>query len=362
MKAILALEDGSVFHGESFGVSGDIVGEVVFNTGMTGYQEILTDASYYGQIVNMTYPLIGNYGINLDDLESANPQVRGFIVRELCHNPSNWRSMETLNEYLKKHNIIGIEGIDTRALTKILRDNGTMRGVISTNTDFSFDGSKTRIMDYKIIDAVKNVTTNEIKKFPGKGFKVVLMDFGMKRNIVRSLLNRDCEVHQVPGYTSAEEILAMNPDGIMLSNGPGDPKECVEIIQTIKDLYGKLPIFGICLGHQILALANGADTTRLKYGHRGCNHPVKDISKDITYITSQNHGYTIINETVDKTRMEVSHINMNDNTIEGIIYKDAPVFSVQFHPEASPGPKDTAYLFDNFMNMMQSFKASKGGI
>ena len=362
MKAVLALEDGSVFYGESFGREGEICGEVVFNTGMTGYQEILTDASYYGQIVTMTYPLIGNYGINLDDLESANPQVRGFIVRELCHYPSNWRSTENLHEYLKKHGIIGIEGIDTRALTKILRDRGTMRGIISTDPSFTYESAKKSIMAYEIKDAVKNVSSKETKHFPGDGFKVVLMDFGMKTNIVRSLIKRGCEVIQVSAYTSAKEILDMKVDGIMLSNGPGDPKECIEIIETIKALYGKIPIFGICLGHQLLALANGADTTRLKYGHRGCNHPVKDLSKDITYITSQNHGYTIINESVDTNRMEVSHINMNDNTIEGIQYKDAPVFSVQFHPEASPGPKDTAYLFDKFLKMMQDFKNSEGGL
>ncbi len=356
MKAILALEDGTIFHGNSFGVEGSVIGEIVFNTGMTGYQEILTDASYCGQIVTMTYPLIGNYGVNFDDIESLRPQVKGFIVRELCKTPSNWRSVESLNDYLKRHNIIGIEGIDTRALTKILRSKGTMNGIITTDENFNFADKVEEIKAYTIKNPVHQVTTKDVVHYEGKGFKVALLDLGIKQNIVRSLLNRDCDVHVFPAWTTVDEILKINPDGIMLSNGPGDPKDCVDVINTIKELIGKVPIFGICLGHQLTALANNANTERLKYGHRGCNHPVKDLEKDLTYITSQNHGYTIVEDSLDKSRMEVSHRNMNDGTIEGVRYKGVPVFTVQFHPEASPGPTDTAYLFDEFINMMKENK------
>ncbi|MFZ5986897.1 MAG: carbamoyl phosphate synthase small subunit [Bacillota bacterium] len=357
MKAILALEDGTVFHGESFGIEGEVIGEIVFNTGMTGYQEVLTDPSYCGQVVTMTYPLIGNYGVNIDDIESARPQVKGFIVRELCSSPSNWRSVETLNDYLKRHNIIGIQGIDTRALTRILRDKGTMKGIISTFPDFNFDEKIDEIKAYVIKDPVSSVTTNEVLHYKGDGYKVALIDLGIKQNIVRSLLKRGCDVYVFPSHTKAEEILAINPDGIMLSNGPGDPKDCVDTTNTIRELMGKKPIFGICLGHQLTALANNADTEKLKYGHRGCNHPVKDLQKDLTYITSQNHGYTIIETSLDSSRMEVSHRNMNDGTVEGVRYKDMPVFTVQFHPEASPGPTDTAYLFDEFIEMIKKHKS-----
>jgi len=356
MKAILALEDGTIFTGKSFGVEGEVIGEIVFNTGMTGYQEVLTDPSYCGQIVTMTYPLIGNYGVNMEDIESSEPQVKGFIVRELCKTPSNWRSIESLNEYLKRHNIIGIEAIDTRALTKILRNKGTMNGIVTTKEDFDFESMKDQIKAYSIINPVHQVTTKKVLHYEGKGFKVALVDLGIKQNIIRSLLSRDCDVYVFPAWAKAEEILAINPDGIMLSNGPGDPKDCEDVISTIKELIGKKPIFGICLGHQLTALANNANTGRLKYGHRGCNHPVKDLSKDLTYITSQNHGYTILEDSLDINKMEISHRNMNDNTVEGVRYKGVPVFTVQFHPEASPGPGDTAYLFDEFMDMMKQYK------
>lgn len=359
MKAYLALEDGTIFEGTGFGAEGEVIGEIVFNTGMTGYQEILTDASYCGQIVTMTYPLIGNYGVNFDDIESSSPQVKGFVVREMCKTPSNWRSIETLSDYLARNNIIGIEGIDTRALTRILRDKGTMKGVISTNKDFSLASRLADIKAYTIDNPVEKVTIKEPKHYKGKGFKVVLMDYGIKLNILRSLLKRDCEVYLMPATSTAEEILAVNPDGIMLSNGPGDPKDCKVQIENLKKLIGKKPIFGICLGHQLTALANNADTEKLKYGHRGCNHPVKDIKKDLTYITSQNHGYTIVEESLDTSRMAVSHRNMNDGTIEGIRYLDVPVFTVQFHPEASPGPADTAYLFDEFITLMKNWKGDK---
>ena len=356
MKAFLLLEDGTVFEGNSFGMEGKVIGEVVFNTGMTGYQEVLTDPSYCGQIVCMTYPLIGNYGVNFDDIESSKPQVKGFIVREVCKTPSNWRSIEDLNDYLKRNNIIGLEGIDTRALTRILRDNGTMRGTIITGELGDIEAQQAKLSDYVIKNPVLQVTTKEIKHFKGNGYKVALLDYGLKQNIVRSLTKRGCEVHVYPATATAQEILSINPDGIMLSNGPGDPKDCQHQIDTIRQLVGKKPMFGICLGHQLTALANNANTEKLKYGHRGCNHPVKDIEKDKTYITSQNHGYTIIEDTLDRETMVVSHRNMNDGTIEGIRYKNAPLFTVQFHPEASPGPGDTAYLFDEFIQMIAASK------
>ena len=353
MKAFLLLEDGTVFEGNSFGMEGKVVGEVVFNTGMTGYQEVLTDPSYCGQIVCMTYPLIGNYGVNLDDIESVKPQIKGFIVRELCKTPSNWRSIESLNEYLKRHGIIGLEGIDTRALTIILRDRGTMKGTIVTcETLEEIEEKIAEVKAYTVSNPVLQVTTPEIKHYSGEGYKIALVDYGLKKNIVRSLQKRNCEVYVFPCTATAEEVLTVEPDGIMLSNGPGNPKDCQFQIENIKKLIGKKPIFGICLGHQLAALACGADAEKLKYGHRGCNHPVKDIKKDMTYITSQNHGYTIIKESLDPEIMEISHINMNDGTIEGLKYKNAPLFTVQFHPEASPGPEDTAYLFDEFIRMI----------
>jgi len=318
MKAILALEDGTIFHGKSFGAEGEVIGEIVFNTGMTGYQEVLTDPSYFGQIVVMTYPLIGNYGVNFDDIESVKPQVRGFIVREICKAPSNWRSVETLDEYLKKYNIVGIEGIDTRALTRIIRDKGTMKGIISTFPDLDIDSKLDDIRAYEIKNPVYSVTTKEVQHYKGDSYRVCLIDYGIKQNIIRSLLKRGCDVYVFPASATADEILSKDPDGIMLSNGPGDPKDCKDSIKTIKRLLGKKPIFGICLGHQLMALANGADSKKLKYGHRGCNHPVKDIEKDLTYITSQNHGYTIVEESLDPQKMKVSHRNLNDGTIEGI--------------------------------------------
>jgi carbamoyl-phosphate synthase small subunit len=359
MRAFLALEDGTVFEGSSFGAVGEVIGEFVFNTGMTGYQEVLTDPSYCGQIVTMTYPLIGNYGVNLEDIESAKPQVKGFVVREMCKTPSNWRSLETLSEYLARNNIIGIEGIDTRALTRILRDRGTMKGILSTDPEFKLENRIEKIKEYRIENPVLQVTVDQMRHFAGNGPKVALLDYGIKRNIVRSLLTRNCEVYLFPATATAEEILAVEPDGIMLSNGPGDPKDCVHQIETIRELIGKKPLFGICLGHQLTALAMGGDTEKLKYGHRGCNHPVKDMERDLTYITSQNHGYTIIENSLDKARMIVSHRNMNDGTVEGVRYTDVPVFTVQFHPEASPGPADTAYLFDRFLEMMRKWKGDQ---
>ena len=353
MKAILLLDDGTIFKGEAFGAVGDCLGEIVFNTGMTGYQEVLTDPSYAGQIVTMTYPLIGNYGVNDDDSESDKPQIKGFIVRELCDEPSNWRSNQTLNDYLKKYNIVGIQGIDTRALTRILREKGTMNGVISTDPDFKPEKWNAKIHAYTIVNPVDDVTTRDKIHYAGAGFKVALMDYGVKYNIIRSLRKRGCDVTVFPAQATAKEVLSINPDGIMLTNGPGDPRDCSFQIDVLKDLIRIKPVFGICLGHQLTALAYGGDVCKLKYGHRGGNHPVKDIAKDRTYITSQNHGYAVLADRLDPEQAVVSHINMNDGTVEGVRYLDSPTFTVQFHPEASPGPMDTGYLFDEFIELME---------
>ena len=347
--AYLTLEEGTVFEGKAFGWPADVEGEVVFNTGMTGYQEILTDPSYCGQIVTMTYPLIGNYGVNLHDPESKRPQVSAFVVREACAAPSNWRSEGSLHDYLSAHRISGIEGVDTRALTRLIREKGAMRGILTQAPP-----TQEQIESMKRCEAkrpVDRVTCPEPYTMGEGKRKVAVMDFGLKRNILRSLERRDCRLTVFPAKTPAGDILAGGFDGVMLTNGPGDPKDNEEVIENLKTLYGKLPIFGICLGHQLLAMACGAGRQKLKYGHRGSNHPVKDLKKDRVYITSQNHGYTILEDGLPGN-MEVSHKNWNDGTVEGIRYTDAPAFTVQFHPEASPGPEDTAYLFDEFMRMM----------
>ncbi len=359
MKAFLILEDGTVFEGTSFGASGEVVGEVVFNTGMTGYQEVLTDPSYYGQIVTMTYPLIGNYGINLDDEQSAGPKVKGFVVRELCRTPSNWRSVERLDRYLEKNGIVGIEGVDTRAFTRILREKGTMRGLISQKEDLVLEDRLKEIRSYELKDPVYRVTTKTVKHFKGEGPSIALLDLGMKRGILDSLLKRGCGVYVLPAWASADEVLDLKPDGILISNGPGDPKNCMETVKNVKRLIGGIPLMGICLGYQVIALAAGADTGKMKYGHRGSNHPVKDLKKDLTYITSQNHGYVVLEDTIDSSGIEISHRSLNDGTVEGIRFKDLPAFSVQFHPEASPGPQDTAYIFDEFVEMAEKMRKSR---
>ena len=345
MKAKLILENGVVFEGKAFGYLKDSVGEVVFTTGMTGYQEVLTDPSYYGQIVTMTYPLIGNYGINLEDMESKSPKVRGFIVREKCNLPNNFRCELELDTFLKQHKIIGLEGIDTRALTKILRNSGTMKGIITTE-DLEQEEIDSKLADFSIKDAVMKVTTKEKYVLEGNGKHVAVMDFGCKNNIIRCFQKRGCKLSVFPANTKAEDVLAVNPDLIFLSNGPGDPKDVPEIIENIKKMIGKKPITGICLGHQLLALALGGHTTKLKFGHRGCNHPVKDLETDKVAITSQNHGY-VVDKLPDD--IEVTHININDNTVEGMKHKTLPIFSVQFHPEASAGPRDCEYIFDRFL-------------
>ena len=347
--AILTLEDGTRFVGESFGAKHDMIGEVVFNTGMTGYQEVLTDPSYCGQIVTMTYPLIGNYGVNEADPESAKPQVSGFVVREVCGCPSNWRSEGDLNSYLEKNGICGLCGIDTRALTRIIREKGTMRGIITQGEPTEQQLSSMRA--YACPSPVDKVTCDEPYEYCPGSPKVAVLDFGLKRNILRSLKKRGCGVTVFPARTKPEQILEGGFDGIMLTNGPGDPKDNTEVIENIKQLIGKKPIFGICLGHQLLALAMGADTEKLKYGHRGANHPVKDLENDRVYITSQNHGYTIVEDSLPNNVL-VSHRNWNDGTIEGLRYMSHLMSTVQFHPEASPGPEDTAYLFDEFIRSM----------
>ena len=352
MKAFLILEDGTVFSGESIGSAREVISEIVFNTSMTGYLEVLTDPSYAGQAVVMTYPLIGNYGIT-PDMESDRSWVDGYIVRELSRKPSNFRCGGTIQDFLKEQDIPGICGIDTRALTKILRDKGTMNGMITTNEDYDLDDILPRLRAYRTGDVVTRVTCSQKRVLPGKGKKVALLDLGAKRNIARSLNQRGCEVTIYPAHTSAEEILAAKPDGIMLSNGPGDPKDCTDIIAEIRKLYeSDVPIFAICLGHQLMALAAGADTHKLKYGHRGGNHPVKDLETGRVYISSQNHGYVVDTEHLDPKIATPSFINVNDKTNEGLRYTGKNIYTVQFHPEACPGPQDSSFLFDRFIRMM----------
>ena len=357
MKAFLILEDGHVFSGTSIGSTREVISEIVFNTSMTGYLEVMTDPSYAGQAVCMTYPLIGNYGICYEDQESDRPWIDGYIVRELSRIPSNFRSVDTIQHFLEKHDIPGICGIDTRSLTKILREKGTMNGMITVNENYNLDEIIPRLKKYNTGKVVEKVTCREKKVFPGKGPKVALMDFGAKRNIARSLNQRGCEVTVYPALTSAEEILAAKPDGIMLSNGPGDPKECTSIIEELKKLYqSDVPIFAICLGHQLMALATGADTHKMKYGHRGGNHPVKDLRTGRVYISSQNHGYVVDTSTLDEKIARPAFVNVNDQTNEGLEYIGKNIFTVQFHPEACPGPQDSSYLIDRFMEMMGGTK------
>ncbi len=358
-KRQLILEDGTVFTGTAFGAEADRIGEVVFNTGMTGYQEILSDPSYCGQIVTMTYPLIGNYGINRDDFESIAPAVSGLVVKEASQFPSNWRSGNSLDEYLKIHNIPGIAGIDTRKLTRIIRQHGTLKGAIVSAGQTAESVLEVLRASVLPADQVKRVSTKRAYPSPGRGHRVVLVDFGMKHGILRELNNRDCDVVVVPYNATAEEVLNYSPDGVMLSNGPGDPKDVPQALDLIKGIQGKVPIFGICLGHQLFALANGADTERLKFGHRGSNHPVKELATGKITITSQNHGYTVREGSLAFTPLEVTHRALNDGTVEGLKHTEYPAFTVQYHPEASPGPEDASPLFDEFINMIEASKAEE---
>ena len=392
MKAFLILEDGTVFEGTHIGADKEIISEIVFNTSMAGYLEVLTDPSYAGQAVCMTYPLIGNYGICKDDMESLKPWPDGFIVHELSRIPSNFRCDMTIQQFLEENQVPGIAGIDTRALTKILREKGTMNGMITTNENYDFAQIQPRLKAYTTGKVVERVTCKEkyvvkptlkleengplsgaarfdkdsyekgvreprptlVKELNGAGLRVALMDFGAKANIAHSLAERGCEVTVFPALTPSEEIIAMQPDGIMLSNGPGDPKECTSIIEEIKKLYATdIPIFAICLGHQLMALANGCDTHKMKYGHRGGNHPVKDLATGRVYISSQNHGYVVDTDKLDPKVAVPAFINVNDGTNEGLAYTGKNIFTVQYHPEACPGPQESRYLFDRFIRMMK---------
>ena len=359
MKASLILEDGSIFTGNSIGAPGTKVSEVVFNTSMTGYLEVLTDPSYAGQAVCMTYPLIGNYGVCLEDSESLRPWPDAYIVRELSRLPSNFRSEESIQSFLEKNGIPGISGIDTRALTRLLREKGTMNGMITTE-EYQLSEALEQIRAYTVGRVVEKVTCPEKGHLPGNGYRVALLDFGAKKSIAANLHKRGCDVTIFPARTCAEEILADRPDGIMLTNGPGDPKENPEIIKEIQKLYeSDVPIFAICLGHQLMALATGADTYKMKYGHRGGNHPVRDLMGDgRVYITSQNHGYAVDPKTVDPSVAVAAFENVNDGTNEGLAYVGKQVFTVQFHPEASPGPRDAEFLFDRFLSMMKEAKGA----
>ncbi|MDD7253982.1 MAG: carbamoyl phosphate synthase small subunit [Firmicutes bacterium] len=394
MKAFLILEDGTVFTGTSFGAAKEVISEIVFNTSMAGYPEVLTDPSYAGQAVCMTYPLIGNYGVCLEDMESVRPWPDALIVRETCHVPSNFRSDESLDAFMKKYDSPGISGIDTRALTKLLREIGTMNGMVTTDEHYDLQIILPQLKKYTCGKVVEKVTckekytvpgakdlsengpisghaffdSNEYEKYQdgdksckekrpslvrnlnGQGLKIGLLDVGLKENIVRSLSMRGCDVTVYPAWTPAAEILADQPDGIMISNGPGDPKECTSIIAEVRKLYeSNVPIFAICLGHQLMALATGSDTFKLKYGHRGGNHPVKDLTTGRVYISSQNHGYAVDESSVNPAIAEPLFVNVNDGTNEGLVYKGKNIFTVQFHPEACPGPQDSGFLFDRFL-------------
>ncbi|MBM7565740.1 carbamoyl phosphate synthase small subunit [Paenibacillus sacheonensis] len=356
MQARLLLEDGTLFTGLGFGAEGQSSGEVVFNTGITGYQEVLSDPSYCGQIVSMTYPLIGNYGITRDDFETVAPFIHGFVVRRHEPIPSNWRAQYSIDGLLKEHGIIGISEIDTRMLTRILRHHGTMKGILTTGNERVEELQERLSVTPLMRDQVARTSTKSIFTSPGERERIVLVDYGAKSGILRELTKRGCDVVVVPHDTTAEQIRRLNPDGIQLSNGPGDPKDVPHAVKMIQELLGEYPIFGICLGHQLFALACGADTAKLKFGHRGGNHPVKDLATNRCYITSQNHGYTVLEETVAGTKLEVTHINNNDRTIEGLKHAEFPAFSVQYHPEAAPGPLDNSYLFDQFLDMIRETK------
>lgn len=361
MERLLVLEDGTIYRGFAFGSDIFRIGELVFNTSMTGYQEIITDNSYCGQIVTMTYPLIGNYGINGDDNESLEPALFGLAVRDYCPEPNNWRSRETLDQYLKQKGIPGIYGIDTRALTLKIREAGTMKAAMAAaDADTDTLVSQLRSADY-LHDQVKRVSTARPFPVPNRGHKVVLMDFGEKLGIIRELSKRNCDLIVVPWNTDAEQIMEYRPDGVMLSNGPGDPADIPEAIDTVRRLLGQVSIFGICLGHQLISLACGARTFKLKFGHRGSNHPVKNLSTGRVEITAQNHGYSVDIGSLAGTGLEVTHESLNDKTCEGVRHQEFPVFSVQYHPEASSGPHDSNYLFDEFIALMDREYAGNAG-
>ena len=359
--AFLVLEDGSVHRGEGFGAQTDAVGEVVFNTTMTGYQEVLTDPSYAGQLVNLTYPLIGNYGINEFDFESRRIQVSALIVRQHCDAPSHGSSDRTIHEFLHSHGVPGISGVDTRAITRRLRSRGVMMGAIAADPETAMARLR-EAPNYDDLDHVRNVTTETgydwgetLENGKESSYRVLVTDCGLKYNILRELTRRGCEVSVVPADIPAEELLSLNPSGVLLSPGPGDPRMLDYVVENARRILGRVPVMGICLGHQIVARALGAETFKLKFGHRGGNHPVRDLSDGRVYITAQNHGYAVQADSLP-AGLEVSHINLNDNTVEGLTHRDLPVFTIQYHSEASPGPRDNEYLFDRFVKLMDDFK------
>ncbi|MDQ0222671.1 carbamoyl phosphate synthase small subunit [Streptococcus moroccensis] len=351
----LILEDGTVFEGEAFGANIDTTGELVFNTGMTGYQESITDQSYNGQILTFTYPMVGNYGINRDDYESIHPTCKGVVVYEWAREGSNWRNQMTLDQFLRAKNIPGISGIDTRALTRIIRKHGTMKATLSNvgdNLEHQLDQLKATVLP---TDGISQVSTKTAYPAPGVGRSVVLVDFGLKHSILRELAKRECNVTVVPHDTTAETILELNPDGVMLSNGPGDPDDVPWALDMIRGIQGKLPIFGICMGHQLFSKANGASTYKMTFGHRGFNHAVREIATGRVDFTSQNHGFAVSRDNLPDCLI-VTHEEINDKSVEGVRHRDFPGFSVQFHPDAAPGPHDASYLFDDFMELMDAFK------
>ena len=361
-KAYLILADGTVFEGKSFGAEGSVIGEIVFTTAMVGYQETLTDPSYCGQIVTQTFPLIGNYGVNREDYESGGSVVSGYIVREYCEEPSNFRCEDNIDHFLKKYGIIGLYDIDTRRLTRIIRESGVMNGMITDDPGFDKEKILEKIRAYTVGSVVPKVSVRAPEEYKAENakYRVALIDYGYKHNIRRELLKRGCDVTVFPHDVRPDEIKAFRPDGIMLSNGPGDPADNIFSIATLRALIPeKIPTFGICLGHQLLALANGAKTVKMKYGHRGGNQPVTDLELNRTFITSQNHGYAVVADSIPETAGKLSHINANDKTCEGVRYTNAPAFTVQFHPEACGGPHDTAYLFDEFIELMEKERSGK---
>ncbi|MDD5465973.1 MAG: glutamine-hydrolyzing carbamoyl-phosphate synthase small subunit [Candidatus Omnitrophica bacterium] len=361
MQALLVLEDGKIFKGRSFGASGQALGEVVFNTSMAGYQEIITDPSYKGQIVAMTYPLIGNYGINKEDAESRKPFLEGFVVKECSKLASNWRKDRDLGDYLKENNILAIEGIDTRALTLHIREKGAMKAILSTQDldELSLVDKARKSRGLVGLDLVKEVAIPKkyvYSQSKENKYKVVVLDCGVKFNTLKELKHLQCNVTVVPAWTTYQEILEENPDGVLLSNGPGDPAAVGYVIKAVANLIGKVPLFGICLGHQVLGLALGGSTYKLKFGHHGANHPVKDLRTGRVSITCQNHGFCVDIDSLNKKDIELTHVNLNDGTSEGLAHKKLPLFSVQFHPEASPGPHDAGYLFGKFIEMIRESK------
>lgn len=355
-KRILILEDGNVFKGYGFGSEKETIGEVVFNTGMTGYQESITDQSYNGQILTFTFPLVGNAGINRDDYESIFPTTKAVIVKEYARIPSNWRSRMNLDEFLKEKDIPGLTRVDTRRLTKVIREHGAMKAMLTNDTDLIEENLERLRKTTLRSDQVAQVSTTRPYVSPQNGRKVVVIDFGLKHSILHELNKRDCHVTVLPYNTKVETILNLNPDGVMLTNGPGDPTNLPQVLKMIQNLQRKVPIFGICLGHQLIALANGAKTYKMNFGHRGFNHPVKEIATGKIAFTSQNHGYAVAADSIDTEQLRVTHIEINDHTVEGLRHRHYPVFSVQYHPDAAPGPNDAADLFDQFTELMDSWK------